>query len=320
MSPIADATIKVVLGRVLVSGVIGIGLNENSILGLVLDVTSVGAEPYTLSATSISCWLELSPELPGETLSLTPAGGGEGESPGELRVASIVIPPGQTRTYWVQFRGYRYPGSDVPRRIVIALPDARGRRLELVIADPARANLRWEVEPLPLGGGLGFQQTVLSGSALDATAMAVQFDDFGRAGPILWDAGVTLRLLVERAGQLTSETSGFTGIGWHAHVAVPLVGWGPWQSPRLLGPNVGGEAQWLSGIRHAGENEDSKGVLAAEGGLEMDFGAQLPVASPFPITLSRPPLPRWTARVGYTHWWFRGGNSGGATLGLRLGF
>ena len=326
MSPMTDATLSVVLRGVQVSNdVIAMGLTENSTLGVVLDITNVGTEPYTLNPASVSCWLELSPDLPGQTLSLKPAGGGLGPSPGGRRNELVMIPPGQTRAAWVRFSAYRYEGSDVPRRITISLPDARGRRVQLVIADPARPTLRWEMPPIPLSGTLGFQTTTLSGSALDARATAVQLSNVWRTGPLLWDAGVGLRLLVERQGQLMSSTSGFSGAAWHAHVTVPVVNWGSWQNPRLLGLYGGGEVQWLSAIRPAGSNERtsagwSYGVLAAEGGIEMDFGTQLPVASPFPITPSGRPMPGWTARVGYTHWWFPGGSSGGYTFGVRLSF
>jgi len=319
-SPMPNATLSVVLRRVGVStDVIAQGLSENSTLDVILDITNVGSEPYTPNPASVSCWLELAPDLPGQTLSLIPAGGGLGPSPGGRRNELVMLPPGQTRAAWIRFSAYRYEGSDVPRRIMVSLLDARGRRVQLVIADPARPTLRWETPPIPLVGAFGFQMTTLSGSALHATATAVQLSNVWRTGPLLWDAGVGLRLLVERQGQ---STSGLSGAAWHAHVALPVVRWGVWQNPRLLGLYGGGEAQW---VRAPGADEatgpvTSYGVLAAEGGVEVDFGTQLPVASPFPITPSGRPLPRWTARVGYTHWWFKGGNSGGTTFGVRVSF
>src|SRR4029079_3196379 len=128
--------------------------------------------PYTLSAASISCWMELSPDAPGETRSLTPAGGGEGAFPSDLsledqQLGSTTIAPGQSKSYWVLFRGYRYAGSDVPRKITISLPDARWRRVQLVIADPARGQLRWEVKPRAITLFYGLQNTSLFGPGLD---------------------------------------------------------------------------------------------------------------------------------------------------------
>ena len=135
MSPMADATVSVEAGRVFVTDdVVTSGMIDDSALAVELGITNGGAAPYTLSAASIWCWMELSPDAPGETLSLTPAGGGEGDFPKGLsledqQLGSTTIPPGETRHYWVVFRGYRYPGSDAPRRISVLLPDARGRRI-----------------------------------------------------------------------------------------------------------------------------------------------------------------------------------------------
>src|SRR5438045_3360886 len=80
----------------------------------------------------------------------SPVAGGEGADPhGATTLGWVTILPGETRQAWVQFRGYRYPGSDVPRKVTIWFPDARGRRVELVIADPGRGQ-RWTMDPLPL--------------------------------------------------------------------------------------------------------------------------------------------------------------------------
>src|SRR3954447_2255838 len=149
MSPMADATLSVELGRVFVTGdLLASGMGEDSALAVVLGITNTGREPFTLNAGSMSCWMELSPDLPGETRSLTPAGGGEGDTPGsdldDLQLGSATIPVGASRHYWVVFRGYRFAGSDAPRKITVSLPDAKGRRVQLVIADPARGDLRWE--------------------------------------------------------------------------------------------------------------------------------------------------------------------------------
>src|SRR5262245_8938944 len=82
MSPIVDPIIGVQAGRVMVTDdAFTGGMGDGSALAVEIGVTNAGREPYTLSAASFSCWLELSPDRPGETLSLTPAGGGAGAMP-----------------------------------------------------------------------------------------------------------------------------------------------------------------------------------------------------------------------------------------------
>ena len=107
MSPMADATLRAELARVLVSNNIALaGVNEYSSLVVVLRVTNAGREPYTLNTGSIACWLELSPDRPDETRALAPLGGGEGADPhGGTKLGSVTIRPGETREAWVRFRG-----------------------------------------------------------------------------------------------------------------------------------------------------------------------------------------------------------------------
>ena len=330
MSPISDATISVEAGRVLVTdNILGSGMAEDTALAVELGITNAGREPYSLSAASISCWMELSPDAPGETLSLTPAGGGEGDFPAGLaledqQLGSTTIPPGETRHYWVVFRGYRYPASDVPRRITVLLPDPRGRRLQVVIADPARGQLRWEIKPVRSGYMYGVQNTALLASGLSTTSVAANLALVARAGPVLWDVGLTSRLLVQSRGGLDSPTSSFTGTGITAHVTWPLGGWGAWQDPRRFGLYAGGEAQLLVAIQptpRSGEEVPQPivyGSLAADGGVELLIGALRPALSPFPISYTETALPRWTFRLGYTHLFAGGLNSGGYTTSLRF--
>ena len=99
MSAMSDPTLSVELGHVFVTGdVLRSGMGEESALAVDLGITNTGREPFTLSAGSMSCWMELSPDLPGETRSLTPAGGGEGDFQGvdldDLKIGSMTIPPG----------------------------------------------------------------------------------------------------------------------------------------------------------------------------------------------------------------------------------
>ena len=62
MSPMSDATLSVELGHVFVTGdVLKSGMGEESALAVDLGITNNGREPFTLSAGSMSCWMELSP-------------------------------------------------------------------------------------------------------------------------------------------------------------------------------------------------------------------------------------------------------------------
>lgn len=332
ISPMVDPTINVVVGRVwLTDNIVDSGMGDDTALAVEIGVTNPGREPYAISAASLSCMMELSPDLPGETVSLAPAGGGEGPFPAglaldELTLGSATIPPGETRPYWVVFRGYRYSGSDVPRKITIALPDTRGRPVRLVIADPARGELRWEVKPPSRGYVFGLQNTALLASGLTLSAMSANIGFIGRAGPVLWDAGLSSSLLIEPQGGLTSPTSSFSGIGLNAHVAWPFVRWGAWQDPRAVGLFAGGEALALVAVMRpvpAGEKAPKPigyGALSVDAGLELDYGALRPAASPLPISWAGPSLPRWSLRVGYTHWFTDGLNSGGYMLSLRLAY
>lgn len=329
MSPMSDATISVQAGRIFVDqDTVENGMTEDSALVVEMGITNTGRVPYTLSAASLSCLMELSPDAPNETRSLAPAGGGEGDYPmdaalDDLHLGTTTIAPGQSKSYWVLFRGYRYAGSDVPRKITITLPDARGRRVQLVIADPARGTLRWEVKPQARTLVYGLQNTSLFGPELDGIGVAAELGSVTRSGPVLWDVGLTSRLFVVQHGSLTSPTSSFSGSGVAGHVTWPIAGWGSWQQPRQFGLFAGGEAQVLMAVQ---SRESAAmmpkavlhGGLAAEGGIEFDIGDRHPHASPFPITFTTLSVPRWSFRLGYTHWWTGGGDSNGYVTSFRL--
>jgi len=332
MSPMSDATLSVELGHVFVTGdVLHSGMGEESALAVVLGITNNGREPYTVSAGSMSCWMELSPDLPGETRSFTPAGGGEGDFQDadldDLKIGSITIPAGATRHTWVVFRGYRFAGSDVPRKITVSLPDAKGRRVQVVIADPAHGDLRWETAPGRTGATYGVQNTSVFAPAFTATAIGAQISLVTRVGPIMYDLGLTSGMILESKGRALSETSGFTSTGGNAHLTLPLTTWGNWQDPRQFGIYGGFGLQLL--LEVPGAMHDAKvaprtyGVVSLDGGLELDVGGHSPpAASPFPIWYSRAWLPRWTIRFGYTHWFLAGDNvdlnSGGYVTSFRL--
>lgn len=329
MSPMADAILSVEAGNIHVSDdIISSGMNEDSVLAVELGITNAGSQPYALNAAAISCLMELSPDQPGETLSLTPAGGGEGPFPTDLAsqdytLGSTAIPPGQTRKAWVMFRGYRYAGSDVPRKITVSLPDPRGRRVQVVIADPARGQLRWEVQPKASTLFYGVNNTMLYGPELDGIGTAATLGLLQRSGRFLWDAGLTSRIFVETEGSLTSPTSAFSGSGLFGHVMLPLTGWGSGQDPRQFGLYAGGELQVLTAIEtRASAAKKPKpqlhGAASAEGGIELAIGTQRPYASPFPISFTGLSAPRWAVRAGYVHWWTGGGDSNGYVTSLLI--
>jgi hypothetical protein len=329
MSPMADAILSVEAGNIYVADdLISSGMNEDSVFAVELGITNAGSQPYALNAATISCWMELSPDQPGETRSLTPAGGGEGPFPTDLAsqdytLGSTTIPPGQTRTAWVMFRGYRYPGSDVPRKVTVSFPDPRGRRVQVVIADPARGQLRWEVQPIARTLFYGVNNTSLYGPELDGLGMGATLGLLQRSGRFLWDAGVTSRFFIETEGSLISPTSTFSATGLFGHVMMPLLDWGSWQDPRQFGLYAGGELQLLTAIESRASAAMKPqpvlhGAASAEGGIELAIGTQRPYASPFPISFSGWAAPRWAVRAGYVHWWTGGGDSNGYVTSLLL--
>jgi hypothetical protein len=335
MAPLADATVSVQAGRALVTEeVFTSGVGDGTALAVEIGVTNAGREPYTLSAASFSCRMDLSADSPNETLSLTPAGGGEGSfpdglAPDDMQLGSTTLAPGGSARYWVVFRGYRFRGSEAPRKITVSLPDQRGRRIELVIADPARGSLRWEVNPASSGWTYGVQNMALVAPGLTAMGMGAQIARVARAGPIVWDVGLSSRMVVQSQGRLTTSMSTpapttFTNIGVNAHVAWPLVRWGGWLDPRSFGIYAGGEAGLLIAVEKPppeGEMPDppsTYGALAVEGGVELDIGAVRAAATPFPVSFATPPLFRWSVRAGYTHWFVDGLNSAGYVTSLRL--
>jgi hypothetical protein len=318
-------------------------------------VSNGGAAPYAVSAVSFSCRMEVDATRPAETRALTPAGGGEGQFPGQLAsdesaLSAVTVPPGQTRAYWVLFRGYRFPASDVPRRVVLTVQGEGGQaiawgrpgfagpsrsrgvrdpsrvptEIELVLADPALGDLRWEVTPARGGWMFGVQNTSLFGSHLRATAIATEIARTTRIGRLLLDVGLTSRVLVQTQGALVSPTSSFAGSGLAARLAVPLLEWGPWHDPRRLAAYGGGQAELLIAMEPPRAPDDNTppsyyGALSFEAGLELELGALRVAATPFPLSYAGArPLPRWLLRVGYTHWLVGHGGSDGYTTGIAL--
>ncbi len=304
------------------------GVREDTALAVELDVTNAGAAVHDVSVASLSCLMELDPAARGQTLSLPLGAGGDGTFPGEgagdsLLVRGIPIPPGKTQTLWALFRGYRFAGSDVPRRVVVTIPGADGRPMRLGLADPGRGQSRWLVPAQRSSIMLGIENTSLLGGRTKAMGVATEITLFRPLGRLLLDTSLSSLLLVQSQGSLTSPTSSFAGTGVNAHLALPVVTWGPELDPRRFGLYAGGQAQLLISVDPPPPSGQAPsphvyGAFAAEGGLELEVGALQPARTPFPLTAVGPTLPRWFLRAGYTHWWIGGGGADGYTSSVRL--
>lgn len=305
------------------------GLRDDSEIVAELTVANDGNSDYVLRPPALSWLMAVDPRAPGETRSLPSAWADEGTFDGadsdggyHLKLQPVVVPPGQTRSYWIVFRGYHFPGSNIPRRITLALPDPAGRRLELTLADPANGFSRWDVEAPPAVWMLGVQTHAMFGGYLRAMATAGQVSRMARIGRWRWDLGFVSRLLVQLDGALTSSTSAFSGLGINAHVTAPLWAGGRSETPVEVGVYAGGEGQLLVAIQRDGEAStmppSTYGSFGVELGLELGFGAVRRAATPFPLTPVGQPLPLLVSRIGYTHWWIGNGYSDGYTAGFRL--
>jgi hypothetical protein len=304
------------------------GLGPNSALAVELELHNAGAQPVSLNPMSLVCVMELDAAHPAETLALLPGGGGEGGFPGKMPPeravqAPLEIPAGQTRSLWVLFRGYRYPESEVPRRIVLRIANGDGPPLALTLADPARGKLRWALPAKRSGWTVGFLNTTLFNDHLDASVVGTQIAHITRWRRLLWEVGLASSVLVQKRGVLMSSTSSFMGSGLATRAAVPVVLWGTAREPRQLGFYGGGQALVLLETQVPQPANDPAaahiyGVLAAEAGLELEVGAVHFKATPFPLSQIGRVLPRWSIRAGYTHWWVAGGGSHGYISGLRL--
>ena len=304
------------------------GFGDGSALAVELELTNDGAQSVSVSPTSFACLMEIDAGHPSETLALLPGGGAEGQFPGkELGTRSIlapvVVPPGQSRSLWVMFRGYRFPGTEVPRRITLKIPVPEGQPLELTLADPARGRLRWTLAPSSSGWTVGFVNTSLFSDHLHATVVSTQLSRLTRSGRFQWEVGLATSVLVQTQGALISSTSSFAGSGLSARASVPLALWGTAREPRELGFYAGGTGLLLLEMQvpQPADNPRTPNYysgLTSEVGLDLDIGAVHLAATPFPMSQVGRALPRWSARLGYTHWWVAGGGSDGYVTGLHL--
>ena len=221
------------------------GVADGAALVVELTVTNAGPAPYTLKPTTLWCLMQIDARKPDETRLLPPSVNGDGPFPGSPPEGSdltqIDVAPGQRRSFWVLFRGYRFAGSEIPRRITLSLPDAEGRALELVLADPARGDLRWEVPPTRGAWYLGVQTGSLYGGYTQTNSISSRVSHLASAGRFLWDAGLVSTVLVQVQGALRSASSSFMGIGLDAHLTLPLYAWGDPLQPIRLGPYLGGQ-------------------------------------------------------------------------------
>jgi hypothetical protein len=299
-------------------------------MGLVVElaIANRGLRPYTLKPTTLWCLMQVDARKPEASRLLPPSMNGDGTFSGAPPEGGdlnpIDVAPGQTRSFWVLFRGYRFAGSDLPRRITLTMPDAEGGALELVLADPARGELRWEVPPTSSAWYLGIQNSSLYGDYAQVTTISSRVSRLARVGRFLWDAGLVSSVVVQVQGALRSASSSFMGTGLEAHLTLPLYSWGDPMQPVRLGPYLGGQIQTLIAIEPTPQQAMPPpppiyGQGGPEAGLELDVGALRNAATPFPLSpAGRNPLPRWLVRVGYTHSWIGHGTNDGYITTVRL--
>jgi hypothetical protein len=311
----------------------GRGLAEDVDLVVELRVRNDDARARKISPGSFSCWMVLDARRPGETLSLLAGGGGEGAFPGEppgegSLLLPVTIPPGQSRDVWAIFHGYRFEGSDRPRRVKLTIPLDDGA-LVIDLADPARGGLRWEAPAQRRGLSVGLRNFSLFGGSLKATAPGTEIAFNWRRGRVMGDVGLISTVLVQTEGPLQSVTSTFGGTGFSAHLTTPLFSWGATAEPRQLGVFVGGSASLLLEMLtpNAMKSDQmmmmpahSYGFFTLEAGLELDIGALRFAGTPFPLDPDRRPLPRWTLRLGYLQGWGGGAWGGGLLTSFRFTF
>jgi hypothetical protein len=312
----------------LTEGVRDDGLDADSRLVVGLRVRNDGPVARRVSPGSFSCVMHLDPSRPGEARALLAGGGGEGEFSGELPdegtlLGAVTIPPGQSREVWAIFEGYRFDGSEVPRRVTMTVPVDGMAPMVVTLADPARGALRWQTPPARKAVVIGLKNVSLFAPGMGGSMPTTEITILRRSGPVLWDVGIQSFLFAETQGhRLVSQTSVFTGSGVTAHLTLPVLTWGTPQEPRQLGLYAGGAASFGVEVLRPPIPEDAVphiyGFLQAEAGVELDIGALRLARTPFPLSLEGRGLPRWALRVGYVHTWAGGANSGGLMTALRF--
>ncbi len=310
--------------------VVAKGVDDESLLGVALEIVNRGSSPYELKVSRVSLWLDLDPRRPDSALSFSPIAGGTGAAPDELIVSpslpTIVVPPGQSVKAWVFFLGYQFPDSDIPRQVTLNLPGPDGQTIRVALADPARGSLRWKVPARRSQTMVGFHNAQLFSGPFRGLVPATAFSRVGRMGTWLWDVGLVSGVAIQQEGTLASSTSAFSTLGLSAHLTAPLTTWGPWRNPRRLGLYAGaGAAWWIELATPAAMKAQTPpsvyGTVSVDGGLELAIGSTTAAATPFPLAPDpRVGLPRWFLRIGYTQTWLNGGTSGGLVSGFRVAF
>jgi hypothetical protein len=304
------------------------GVGDNTALIVEFTVSNASPQPYNVKASTLWCLLAVDVTRPGETRLLPPSVDGEGAFPGDLPepllLEPIGVPAGQTRSFWILFRGYQFSGSEIPRRVTMNMPGIDGQTMSIELADPARGFLRWQVAPKRSAYMIGFQNDSFGGSYLQGSSTSVRLSRIARAGPMLWDLGFTETVLLQTQGHLQAPLSSFSSIGLEAHLTMPVWKWGAPLDPRRIGFYAGAETQFLAALMPpapAGVTPKpiAYGAFDPEVGLELDVGALRTAATPFPLANEgRNPIPRWMIRYGYTHSWIGHGTTDGFVSSFRL--
>lgn len=279
----------------------------------------------------MSLWLSLDDRHPQDTYAWSPIGAGEGPAnPDALTVVpaipTITVAPGQTTRAWVLFLGYRFEGSETPRRVTLNAPGPDGQVIRVTLADPAHGALRWRLPAQRAQMMIGFQNNTYFGGAFQGLVPLTTFARVGRLGPLLWDVGLVSGVAIQQQGALVSATSAFQVLGVAAHLTAPLVTWGRGREQRRLSLYGGGAAAaWIEVLRpddmKAGRVPSSMGVFTVDGGLQLEFGRLAPASTPFPLDpQGAVQLPRWSIALGYTHAWMDPGSAGGLVSAFRLAF
>ncbi len=303
------------------------GVGDGTALVVVLAISNGGAAAYQLNPGQIWCLLQVDTRHPDQTRMFPPSVSGDGSFEGEVpdvpELRVIEVAPGQTRTAWVLFRGYRFADSDIPRRISLQLPDPQGHAAEMVLADPSEGDLRWTVPATHSTFTFGVQSRAVYGGYAQLQMVSTRLSRQAQLGRYLWDLGLVSTTVVQVKGVLRSSSSSFGGTGIDLHLTMPLWQWGDPAYPVRLGPYVGGEVELLIATEPTQTNSKQVppiyGEVSPEIGLEVDVGALHLAQTPFPLVADkRNPLPRWLFRVGYTHSWVGHGTADGYLSGFRI--
>lgn len=305
------------------------GVADGTALVVQLDITNRGTASYQLKPGQIWCLLEIDARHPDQTRMFPASVSGEGlftgYLPEALELPPVDVPPGQTRTAWVLFRGYRFPDSDIARKVTLTLPDPDGKTIELVLADPGIGYLRWTVPATRSTLSFGVQDRALYGGYAQLNMISTRLSRMARAGRFLWDIGLVSTTVVQVKGVLRSSSSSFGATGFDAHLSLPLLRFGEAAYPVRFGPYLGAELQLLIATE-ATQTDTSNpkpppvyGEFGPEIGLEMDVGALRLARTTFPLVAeTHDPVPRWLFRIGYSHTWVGHGTADGYLSSFRI--